>query len=109
MQLWRIAPSAGQRTLLSSGFAAADHGSRGTHHLEMGGLVAESAVVTPDSTLWDGDESERHEEVQGRARVLLVTLAPQLERGVALENMSELLAESGALNSDQTFSDFASL
>ena len=71
------------------------------------------------------DRSPSHyEEVQGRVRGLLITLAPQLpavtvgivdemidsnESGVALEIMSEMLVESGAIISEQTLSDVASL
>lgn len=68
--------------------------------------------------------ASRHEEIQGRARGLLITLAPQLpavtvgivdeminanECGVALEIMSEMLVESGAIISQEAFSDFAAL
>lgn len=71
-----------------------------------------------------GWPASRHEEVQGRARGLLITLAPQLpavtvgivdemidanECGVAMEIMSEMLVESGAVISEETFSDFTSL
>jgi hypothetical protein len=66
----------------------------------------------------------RHEEVQGRTRGLLITLAPQLpavtvgivdemidanECGVALEIMSEMLVESGGRISEVTLSEVASL
>lgn len=68
--------------------------------------------------------SWRHEEVQGRVRGLLITVAPQLlavtvgivdemidanECGVALEIMSEMLVESGAVISAETLSDVSSL
>ncbi len=66
----------------------------------------------------------RHEEVQGRVRGLLIAVAPQLpavtvgivdemidanECGVALEIMSEMLVESGAVISEQSLSDVSSL
>lgn len=68
--------------------------------------------------------ASRHEEVQGRTRGLLITLAPQLpavtvgivdemidanECGVALEIMSEMLVESGGVISEAALSEVASL
>jgi hypothetical protein len=65
-----------------------------------------------------------HEDVQGRARGLLITVAPQLpavtvgivdemidanECGVALEVMSEMLVESEAVISEEILRQVASL
>jgi hypothetical protein len=70
------------------------------------------------------ESAPSYEEVQGRVRGLLITLAPQLpavtvglvdemidanECGVALEIMSEMLVESGGVISEKSLSDVASL
>ena len=68
--------------------------------------------------------ASRHEEIQGRTRGLLITLAPQLpavtaglvdemidanECGVAIEIMSEMLFEGGGVVSQKTFSEVDAL
>ena len=71
-----------------------------------------------------GWPASRHEEVQGRVRGILIAVASQLpvftvglvdgmidanECGVALEIMSEILVESGAVISAETLLDVSSL